>query len=48
MAGGEETKEGRRTSFFTPLNPFGKKEEEEAVHGDLSVPKKASLIASLR
>ena len=40
IAGGQETKEGRRTIFFTPLNPFGKDEEEEAVHGDLSVPKK--------
>ena len=38
--GGKETKEGRRTIFFSPLNPFGKDEEAEAVHGDLSVPRK--------
>ena len=40
IAGGKETKEGRQTIFFTPLNPFGKDNEEEAVHGDLSVPRK--------
>ena len=38
--GGKETKEGRRIIFFAALNPFGKDDEEEAVHGDLSVPKK--------
>ena len=38
IAGGKETKEGRRIIFFAALNPFGK-DEEEAVHGDLSVPK---------
>ena len=40
IAGGQETNEGRRTIFFTPLNPFGKDEQEEAVHGDLSVQRK--------
>ena len=40
ISGGKETKEGRRTIFFTPLNPFGKDEEEEAVHGDLSVQRR--------
>ena len=40
ISGGKETKEGRRTIFFTPLSPFGKDEGEEAVHGDLSVQRR--------
>ena len=37
IARGKDSKEGKQTIFFTPLNPFGK-DEAEAVHGDLSVP----------
>ena len=47
IAGGKETKEGRRTIFFTPLNPFAKDEEEETVDGDLSVPRKFLLQQQL-
>ena len=38
IAGGKETKRRKTNHLFTPLNPFGK-DEEEAVHGDLSVPR---------
>ena len=32
IAGGRESKEGRQTSFFTPLNPFGDTSKPRKVH----------------
>ena len=40
IAGGKQAKERRQTVFFTPLNPCGKDDEAEAVHGDMTVPRK--------
>ena len=39
-AGGREGKEKRRTIFFTLLNPFGDKPDEEEPSDDLSKPRK--------
>ena len=38
--GGGESKEGRQTIFFTPLNPFGNNPDEEEPGDDLSTPRK--------
>ena len=40
LAGGRESKEGRHTIFFTPLNPFGDNPDEEERSDDLSKPRK--------
>ena len=40
IAGGRESKEGRQTIFFTPLNRFGDNPDEEEPNGDLSTPRK--------
>ena len=40
IAGGRESKEGRQTIFFTPLNPFGDNPDEEGPSEDLSKPRK--------
>ena len=40
IAGGRESKEGRQTIFFTPLNPFGDNPDEEEPSEDLSKPRK--------
>ena len=40
IVGGRESKEGRRTIFFTPLNLFGDNPDEEAPSDDLSVPRR--------
>ena len=32
IAGGRESEEGRPTTFFTPLNPFGYNPDEERTH----------------
>ena len=37
--GGRESKEGRQTIFFTPLNSFGDNPDEEEPSDDLSKPK---------
>ena len=34
IAGGKQSKEGRQTIFFTPLNPFGENPDEEAPSDD--------------
>ena len=36
MARGRESKEGRQTIFFTPLNPFGDNPDEEEPGDDVS------------
>ena len=41
IAGGEDTKEGRQTVFFTPSYPTGDETEEE--YDDLSKPRKSTL-----
>ena len=40
VAGGRESKEGRQTIFFAPLNPFGDSPDEEETGDDLSKPRK--------
>ena len=40
IAGGRESKEGRQTIFFTPLNPFGNNPDEEEPSDDFSKPRK--------
>ena len=40
MAGGRECKQGTRTIFFTPLNPFADNPDEEEPCDDLSKPRK--------
>ena len=40
IAGGRESKEGRQTIFFTPLNRFGDNPDEEEPNDDLSKPRK--------
>ena len=41
VAGGKESKEGRQTVFFTPLDPFGRDtHEEEESSEDYSQPRK--------
>ena len=40
IAGGRESKEGRLTIFFTPLNPFWNNPDEEKPSDDLSKPRK--------
>ena len=40
LAGGRESKEGRQTIIFTPLNPFGDNPDEEEPRNDLSKPRK--------
>ena len=40
IAGGRESKEGRQTIFFTPLNPFGDNPSEEEPSDDFSKPRK--------
>ena len=40
IAGGRESKEGRQTIFFTPLNPIGENPDEEEPSDDLSKPRK--------
>ena len=40
IAGGRESKQGRQTVFFAPLNPFGSNPDEEKLSGDLSNPRK--------
>ena len=40
IAGGRESKEGRQTIFFTPLNPIGDNPDEEEPSDDLSKPRK--------
>ena len=40
IVGGRESKEGRQTIFFTPLNPFGDNPDEEEPGDDLSEPRK--------
>ena len=40
IAGRRESKEGRLTIFFTPLNPFGNNPDEEEPSDDLSKPRK--------
>ena len=40
IAGGRESKEGRQTIIFTPLNPFGDNPDEEEPCDDLSKPRK--------
>ena len=39
IAGGRESREGRQTIFFTPLNPFGDNPDEEELDDDLSKPR---------
>ena len=41
MAGGRQSKQGRQTIFFTPLNPFGPNLDEGKFSGDFSKPRKA-------
>ena len=38
--GGKESKEGRQTIFFTPLNAFGKIQMKKNPSDDLSIPRK--------
>ena len=38
VAGGRESKEGRQTIFFTPLNPSGDNPDEEEPSDDLLKP----------
>ena len=45
VAGGKESKEGRQTFFFTPLNPFGESQDEE---GDISKPRKGHYHSNWR
>ena len=40
IAGGRESKEGRQTVFFTPLNPFGGNPDEEEPSDGLLKPRK--------
>ena len=40
IAEGRESKEGRQTIFFTPLNPFGDNPDAEKPSDDLSMPRK--------
>ena len=40
VAGARESREGRQTIFFTPLNPFGDNPDEEKPSDDLSIPRK--------
>ena len=40
IAGGKQSKEGRQTIFFTPLNPFGVNPDEEAPSDDFTIPRK--------
>ena len=40
IAGGRESKEGRQTVFFTPLNPFGYNPDKAGPSDDLSKPRK--------
>ena len=50
IAGGRESKEGRHTIFFTPLNPFGDNpDEEEAGAGEtLAAPAPAAKLTTRR
>ena len=46
IAGGKQSKEGRQTIFFTPLNPFGENPHEEAPHNMTSqFPRKCTITA---
>ena len=40
IAGGKQSKEGRQTTFFTPLNPFEENPEDEAPSVDITSPRK--------
>ena len=40
IAGGRETKGGRLSIFFTPLNPVAENSDEEEPGDDLTVPRK--------
>ena len=40
IAGGCESREGRQTVFFTPLDPFRDSPDEEKPTDDLSIPRK--------
>ena len=46
IAGGKESKEGRQTIFFTPLNPFGDNPDEEEPCDDLSKPRKVHCYST--
>ena len=49
VAGGKESKEGRQTVFFTPLDPFGSDtHEDEGPSEDYSKPRKfiAAVVIS--
>ena len=40
IAGGRESKEGRQTILFEPLNPFGNNPDDEEPSEDVSKPRK--------
>ena len=46
VAGGRESKEGRQTLFFTPLNPFGDNPDEEEPGDDLSKPREKYTVTA--
>ena len=48
IAGGRESKQGRQTIFFTPLNPFGPNPDEEKLSDDLSKPRKVQYESKLK
>ena len=48
IAGGTESKEGRQTIFFTPLNPFGEIQDEEEPGGGLSKTRKVQYYSNWR
>ena len=40
VAVGKQSREGRQTVFFSPLNPLGQDDEEESIHNDMTIPRK--------
>ena len=46
IAGRRESKEGRQSIFFTPLNPFGDNPDEEELSDDLSKPRKVHYYST--
>ena len=48
VAGGKQSSEGRHTVFLTPLKPCGQDDEEESIHGDMTVPMKFHYCSKWR
>ena len=47
IPGGKESKGGRQTIFFAPLNPFGGDSDEEESNHDYPVRQKSALPQSM-